>query len=674
MFLKKIIFFLFFVLSAYAWFDFKKINYNYVNYPLITYEKKNINNPYIKNIVNFIDEAIEYFQINYVSAHKNYYKIENPAEREKLPEFKILLKETDLTPSIVKQNNNLNNWVRSHGNNTSNRFSDLKFINNKNVSNLDIAWTYTSYSGYQDIQCNPIVVDGIIYTPIPGGYVAAINGATGKELWKFRIKENDTFQARRGLTYWEGDKNNKPRIFFSSRENLISLNAENGTLVNSFGKNGIVKRTGLNVMAPVIYKNEVIIATWNHAVEAYNIINGKNTWNFKFRKYNHKRYGGKIYKNKGGNPWGGMSLDEKRGILFLTTGNPHDFWEGVNRPGNNPDTNSVIAIDLNKKNKIWSFQEVRHDLWNSDLAAPPILTTITKNKKLYDVVVVPTKKGNTLILDRLKGTPVFDFRLRRAPTSKIPGEKTSPYQPDLVLPEPFMNLNFSSEQLFFRDKNNEQKFKNELKNSDFGFYQTYELEKNVFQIEGGTLWYGASVDHNNSIMYVTSSRHLLRSKLNKLPNSKPYLTTKYFSELKQEMDTDGYPVIVPPWGNLTALNLNTGKIVWSKPFGNHEAIQLASNKLTGTENFGGATGTAGNIIIATGTLDKKIYIYNTDDGKILWSYTMPYIGSAPPTTYMAKGEQYIIVHSTGGMSLAASYPKIVKKGNLLMAFKIKSKN
>lgn len=667
----KIFIFILLFFSIYVLNDLKKINFHYTNYPLFTFEKKNINNKYIRKFVDFVDYTIEYFLITFISEHKNYWQAEKHTERDLLPEFKIISSEKNLTPNLNVHLNSTNNWPRSHGGNLSNRFSNLQNINVNNISKLDLAWIYKS-NVKQDIQSNPIVVDGIIYTPVPGGYIVAIDGITGKEIWKYRRSESDYFQARRGLAYWQGDKNNEARVIFSNRESLFSLNIKDGSLFSNFGTNGIVNRTGLNVLPPVIYNKEIIIATWDHAIEAYDIITGKTKWKYKFRKYDNNRYGGKIYKNKGGHPWGGMSLDEQRGILYITTGNPHDFWEGVNRPGDNPDTNSVIAIDLKKKEKIWSFQEVKHDIWNSDIAAPPILTTIKKDDKLFDVVVVPTKKGNTLILDRLKGTPVFDYRLRKAPVSKIPGEKTSPYQPDLVMPEPFMNLNFTPEQLYFRDKNNEDKFKKENHNMSYGFYQTYELEKPVFQIEGGTLWYGASVDHDKNIMYVTSSRHLLKSTLSKSKISKPYLSPKYNSKFKQEMDTDGLPIINPPWGSLTALDINKGNIIWTVPFGNHENIKLTNGKFTGTENFGGATATAGNLVIATGTLDKKIYIYDSRNGELIWENEMPFIGSAPPTTYMANNEQYIIVHSTGGQSLASVYPQLVEKGNLLLAYKLKN--
>ena len=137
------------------------------------------------------------------------------------------------------------------------------------------------------------------------------------------------------------------------------------------------------------------------------------------------------------------------------------------------------------------------------------------------------------------------------------------------------------------------------------------------------------------------------------------------------MDRNGYPVIKPPWGTLAALNLNNGKIVWQIPFGEFDDLKKLGFPNTGTENFGGVTATAGNIAIATGTLDKKIYVFNSNNGDTLFSEKLPFIGSAPPSTYLYENKQYIVLHSSGGRSLKKGYPDLVDKGNILIAFKLK---
>ena len=142
--------------------------------------------------------------------------------------------------------------------------------------------------------------------------------------------------------------------------------------------------------------------------------------------------------------------------------------------------------------------------------------------------------------------------------------------------------------------------------------------------------------------------------------------------MKQErlVDLEGYPGIKPPWGTLTALNLNNGKIIWQVPLGYFEKLKKRGILNTGTANFGGPTATLGGLVFVGGTLDKLIRAFDTDTGKELWSHKLPYIGSAPPTVYEAKGEQYIVIPATGGSSLKKMYPDLVESGDAYVAFKL----
>ena len=161
----------------------------------------------------------------------------------------------------------------------------------------------------------------------------------------------------------------------------MSVSANNGVPIKSFGKNGVVKLNNPSITSPAIYKENLIITTSEPSLEVYNLNTGKLLWKYiLMEKKNENRLGGKRYDYSGGNPWGGFSLDKERGIAFITTGNAGRYFNGVNRPGDNKYANSIIAIDIRNK-KIWDFQEVRHDIWNLDIPAPPILGSITRNKK-----------------------------------------------------------------------------------------------------------------------------------------------------------------------------------------------------------------------------------------------------------------------------------------------------
>ena len=616
----------------------------------------------IKKVYN---DGIELFLLTFSKEHKDYWIIEDPIDRANLPEYKFLVSEKNPTISNFKNEKTINHWYRSHGNHSSNRFSELKIINKDNIKNLEIDWIFSSGEP-QSIQANPIVVNGTIFTPISGNYIAALNGYNGNLIWK--SKKFKSTLAKRGLIYWKDINSEKERIIFSNHKNLISLNAKDGSFDKNFGSNGLV-RTGLNLLPPAIYKNQVILATLSpdHNIESYNVHTGKLLWKLKYKETFSKRIGGVRYDNSLGNPWGGSSLDVSRGIFYIATGNPSYMFDGTRRPGPNKDANSIIAIDLNQKKKIWSFQETSHDLWNLDLASPPILTSMKKNEKIIDIVVAPTKSGNTIILDRLSGKPIYPYLLKKAPTSMVPGEKTSEYQPNLQIPEPFENI-------FFKNEDIRNEFKKDFLSNDyeFGWYKTPKFDKKHLRggIVGGAQWPGASIDHKDNIMYVTSNNIVWESKINLVSNAKNRAPV-YESSHKRLLENNLYPINLPPWGTLNALNLNNGKLLWKVPLGNYESFKTENKEFTGTENFGGTTATRGGITITTGTLDKKIYFHDSKNGNLLKSILLPYIGSAPPSTYSINGEQFIIVHATGGWTLKGGYGDLVKTGDSIVGLKIK---
>ena len=666
---KKIILILIIISFVWIWKDYKKIDTGFVNQSSITYSYDNLNSNFIKKIHNLINSTYENFLFNNIDKHKDYWKIEDKFKRDNLPNFKILKSDKNFTESITELKNTGISWYRSHGNNSSNRFSSLKKINKNNAKDLIVALTFEHEGFLNDIQANPIVVNGIIYTPITGGYIAAIDGTNGNLIWK--SKQYGNFVAKRGLLYYQSNINDEPsKLFFSNRERLICINALDGKPIETFGKEGRI-RTGLNVLTPVIYKNNIIIVTWDHAVEVYDLTNGKKKWKLKYKKDIKTRVGGKKFINDGYNPWGGISLDDKRGILYFTTGNPHYYFDGTQRPGDNPSSNSIIAIDLNEKKVIWRFQETSHDIWNSDIPSPPILSSVNVENKKIDIVLAPTKRANTLILDRISGEPIFDFRYRKVPTSKVRGEKTSPYQPFLNLPEPFGKNEFFYEDLWSYDLEKLEAIKKKYKKHKVGFYNTYELNKKNLQynFNGGAEWMGASVDHKKGIMYVTSNNIPWETSIDQIEDNSSDIPS-YSSIFQRALDEKGFPITRPPWGTITALNLNTGKIIWQVPFGEYEELSKIGVQITGTENFGGVTGSEGDILFATGTLDKKFYVFDSSNGRILYSKKLPFIGSAPPTTYSVNGKQYVIIHSTGGKTLETGYPDLVETGNKIVSFSL----
>jgi len=644
--------------------DFSKINYKYVNKNFIEFDYKNLDSEINKKIYLLFEKKFHKFFFR-----PNEY---NLANRRKFFDDELYLKDKKILKSQISTLNIsdyeklLGDWTRSHGNNYSNRFSNLKNINSKNINKLELAWVYNSNNNKSnniDIQCNPIAVNGIIYTPVVGGHIVAIDGYSGRELWRSEKFNHDV--ARRGILFSNENKNNIPRLYFNNGAKLIVLNASTGKRDPFFGKNGSI-RTGYSKITPLIYKKNLIIASWNKDLEVYDLENGNLKWKYYFGDNKKKYFNQPEYDNrKGGNPWGGISLDYDRGIVFITTGNPSNYFDGTKRPGINSNSNSIIAISISEQKEIWSFQETIHDIWNLDLPAPPVLTSINKNDKKYDVVLTVTKRGNTLILDRLTGKPFFDMEYDFAPNSKIINEFTSPFQLNLKIPEPFSKNIFKFNDL--KDLNNfNYDIQTKLIDAKHGFFTPPEIDRNIliYNFHGGAEWMGASVDHQNQIMFVNSNEIAWFAKLDK--DNKNNLS----SQFKRIKDNNNLPGTKPPWGKITSINLKTGKIIWSKPFG--DLTNKLNGEYSGTENFGGLTATDGKLIFATGTLDSKFYVFNSETGDILYEYKLPYIGSSPPTTYLAKNEQFVIVHSTGSYSLEQGYPEINKFGDAILAFKLKN--
>ena len=659
---------LFLIILTLSIIDMTSISTKYINKSTITFEVNNVRNPQLKKLVRFLDNT--YSQI-YFSLSKDQKKnfLINKEEYQKLPN-EILVEgvKENLTMSNFSDKNNLENWHRSHGNHSSNRFSNLKDINLDNIENLELAWKYQFDQINGDIQSNPIFVDNKIIMPSTGNSVLAIEPSNGKKIWEFNT---DSKPARRGLIYY--NDNNQPLIFFCSMKSLYSLKAKNGEPNLNFGNSGAVKIKKNCSITPVIIKDELIIATFEPALEVYNINTGKLKWKYYLKEKINQRHGGKRYDYSGGNPWGGISADVKRQIVFLTTGNPGVYLQGINRPGKNRYANSVIAIDIKNKKKLWDFQEVEHDIWNRDIPAPPILTRIKKDNKDIDVVVAVTKLGNTLILDRLTGKPIFDFKKIKAPKSKIPGEKTAAYQPKIELPQPFARQFFSKEDISNISNETYEYVSEKIKDMNFGFFVPSSLDKKtvVYNWMGGAEWMGASVDQDTGTMYVTANNMPYEIYLTK--NKEKFLYYEYTSHFSVLKDQNGFPASKPPWGTLTALNLNNGKIIWQTPFGEFDNLSDIDQKKTGTPNFGGATGTAGNLIFATGTMDKKVRAFDSKTGEEVWSYKLPYIGSNPPTIFSYKNEQYILITSTGSLSLNRIFPNQAEYGNWLYSFKLNNK-
>ena len=252
---------------------------------------------------------------------------------------------------------------------------------------------------------------------------------------------------------------------------------------------------------------------------------------------------------------------------------------------------------------------------------------IKRNGKNVDVVVAISKLGNVIILDRESGDPLYDINYRLAPTSNIPGERTAPYQIDMKLPEKICRSEFKKDYLSNFNEEFTKTFLKEIDNYNFGYPSPPLLGKKTISIGGCVRWAGGSVDTKNNILYITSDNPGVD--IITIENDKENLS--YYHEWDSLLDDNGLPGIQPPWGSITALDLNSGKIIWTKPFGKLKELEKDNIFNTGSSNRAGLTATAGDLIFASGTEDKLFRAINSKNGDEIWSYKMDAAGSAPPT-------------------------------------------
>lgn len=215
----------------------------------------------------------------------------------------------------------------------------------------------------------------------------------------------------------------------------------------------------------------------------------------------------------------------------------------------------------------------------------------------------------------------------------------------------------------------------QVNDSNYGFFPAHELNKFtiVYNINGGAQWTGGSIDPYKNVLYISANESAHKIKVSGSYDLDKILDYKTnFMKDEQLIDLEGYPGIKPPWGTLTALNLNNGKIIWQVPLGYFEKLKKKGIPDTGTANFGGPTATLGGLVFVGGTLDKLLRAFDSETGKELWSHKLPYIGSTPPTIYEVKGEQYIMIPATGGRTLKAMYPDLVESGDAYVAFKLEN--
>jgi len=595
------------------------------------------------------------------------------------------------------------------------RFSPLTQITPANVTTLDVAWTYHMRPAGEPAprlassEVTPLVAGGAMYITTPYSRVVALDPTTGKELWAFKLPSGNP--STRGVEYWPGDAGTPPRIVFGSNDGkLYSLDAKTGEPNGSFGSNGIVDlntpeilrglpgRDGLS-SPPTIYKNLIITGGTTQEnpprgpagdVRAWDVRTGKLVWTFRSipaagEKYNDT-WAGDSWKNRSGvNVWGFITVDAARGIVYMPFGAPSVDQYGGDREGDNLFGTSIVAADANTGKYLWHFQIVHHDIWDSDLSGAPVLLDVKQGGRTIPAVAVINKPGLLFLFDRVTGKPIYGVEERPVPQSDVPLERSAKTQPFPLKPAPLARMTFAAADIATVTPELETACRKLMEGVQVGGpYLPVSYNKLRVQFpgnHGGVNWGGVSFNPQLGYLFVNTNEV---GQLSGLRDRDPNQTGPAQPEGQgNRVDPDGpYRGVAgggrfrdnasgmmcqqPPWGQLTAVDVNTGEFAWRVPLGITESLPPDKQK-TGRPGNGGTIATAGGLVFVGATDDSRFRAFDAKTGKELWVYKLPGSAQATPMTYEGRdGRQYIAVTATGGGAFGGQLT-----GDSLMAFRLR---
>jgi len=665
-------------------------------------------------------------------------------------------------------------WPNYLGDKHNSHHSALDQINAENVSKLRVAWTY--HSGEENgakaqIQCNPLVIGGVLYGTSPDVRLFALDAATGRQLWRFDPGAGNEggLAVNRGVASWTDGT--ERRILFSAGKFLHAVDAATGKAIPSFGEGGRVDLTNglgreagnlylVSTTPGIVYQDLLILgsrvsegpgpAAPGH-IRAFDVRSGRIVWTFHTipqpGEPGIETWPPDAWKYIGGaNCWAGMALDEKRGLVFAPTGSAaFDFWGG-NRIGQNLYANCLLALDAATGKRVWHYQLVHHDIWDRDPPASPVLLTVKRDGKSVDAVAQTTKQGRVFVFNRETGEPLFPIDERPVPPSDMPGEAAWPTQPLPRKPAPFARQLFTETEITdISPEAHKAVLERFVKVRPHALFMPPSMQGTIIfpGFDGGAEWGGPAVDPDTGILYVNANEMpwILTMTETRSQNGPPLATgeaiyqqlcaachgvnrsgdparafpslEKIREKLKREdvvrqittgkgmmpsfafltdtqreslaayllgepepagrggtppaaggdalgrdpfsttgynrwLDPNGYPAVKPPWGTLTAIDLNSGEFVWQTTLGELPELTAKGIPPTGTENYGGPVLTAGGLLFIGASKDEMFRAFDRKTGKVLWQTKLPAGAYATPATYMVNGKQYVVVACGGG--------------------------
>ncbi len=611
-------------------------------------------------------------------------------------------------------------WTTYGGDLGSTRYSGLAQIDADNFGTLEVAWRFkTDNLGPRretNLQSTPLMVNGVLYTTAgTRRSVIALDPATGELLWKFSLREGARGEAAprqlsgRGLAYWS-DGGEERIVYVTPGYQMIALEAETGRPVPGFGNDGVVDlktemdqemdpvtgEVGLHA-APVVAGNTIIVGaahlpgsaprTRNNQkgfVRGYDARTGERLWIFHTIPFPDE-YGNETWEDGSwattGNTgvWAQITVDEELGLVYLPVEMPTNDYFGGHRPGNNLYGSSIVAVDLETGERRWHYQFIHHDIWDWDTPCAPILADIMVDGELVRAVAQPTKQGWVYVFDRETGRPVWPIEEQPVPAGDVPGEWYAATQPFPTRPPAFERQGFSVDDLI--------DFTPELRAEAEALISRYRIGP-LFtppvvsrwegllallmlpNVTGGANWQGGSYDPETGILYVFSNTSpsavgLIsdpeRSDMDFIrgiaPNPDPDSTERFGG-----LTVRGLPLVKPPYGRITAIDLNRGEIVWQVPHGatpdnirNHPALEGLDIPRTGRTGRIGTlvtetlviAGEGGVFTTPSGERGAMLRAYDKATGEEVGAVYMPAPQTGSPMTYMLDGRQYIVVAVSG---------------------------
>jgi quinoprotein glucose dehydrogenase len=591
-------------------------------------------------------------------------------------------------------------WRRTGGDAGGTRYSPLEQITAQNAKDLRIAWIWRgeNFGSGPEVknETTPIMVNGVLYfTAGDRRAVVAADAASGETLWVWRFDEGARAQNvrknSRGVAYWSDGR--RSRILLSTPGyQLVSLDARNGQPDPDFGENGIVDMTRvlekdanfnpaighlMNTSPPLIVGNVAIVPTSlengrvpksmkfpRGDIMAFDVRTGRKLWAFhtipRRGEFGADTWGNNSNEFTGNTgAWTPFTVDEELGYVYIPVEAATGDQYGGPRPGDNLFSSSLVCLDVKTGKRVWHYQLIHHDIWDYDPPTAPILADITVDGRRIKAVVQLTKTAFAYVFDRTSGKPVWPIEERPVPQSDAPGEKTSPTQPFPTKPAAFDRQGFTADDVI--------DFTPRVKEMALKAIEGYRLgpmftpaslvdpakgTKGTLTLpgSGGANWEGGAFDPETGLLYVASATRT-DTAVYGLTRPKPGETDIEIIGTGSVAPTiEGLPIVKPPWGRITAIDLNRGEIAWQIPNGdtppsvkNHPLLKGVTIPKTGSPSRAGMVVTKTLLFAGEGYEGQpKFRAYDKKTGAIVWEADIPQSQTGLPMTYMHRGKQYVV--------------------------------